>query len=136
MSWSECFKLRAVADHYRSIVLGLSCPLVLVDAGPHLFQRFAVVLAVCSLWLQPGEAIEQIPTQSKPAVFLHRALGSYVEWAEYAQLVGGHANFGGSVGPGVPNTQLFHGVFSHPIFKTRVRRSLLWSTGNLKGGPQ
>ena len=67
---------------------------------------------------------------------VHRALGSYVEWAEYAHRVGGHANFGGSVGPGVPNTQLFHDVFSHPIFATGVPRSLLWSAGNLKGGSQ
>jgi hypothetical protein len=53
MSWSECFNLFAVADHYRSIVLGLNCQLALVDAGARLFQRFAVVLAVCSLRLQP-----------------------------------------------------------------------------------
>jgi hypothetical protein len=108
MSWSECFKIRAVADHYRSIVLGLSCPLALVDASP-------------------------LPRQSKSAALLPRALGSY---AEYAQLVGGHAHFCGSIGPGVPNPQLFHDVFSHPIFATRVRRSLLWSAGNLKGGSQ
>jgi hypothetical protein len=104
MSWSECFKLRAVADHYRSIVLGLSCPLALLDAGPHLFEQFAVTLAVCGLSPQPGGAIEQLPTQSKPTVFFH--------------------------------AQLFPDVFSHPIFKTRVRRSLLWSAGNLKGGLQ
>lgn len=77
------------------------------------------------------EAIEQILAPGKPAVFLHHALGSYLEWPEYAQLVGGHANFGGRVGPGVPNAQLFHDVFSHPIFETLVRRSLLWSAGNL-----
>lgn len=56
-------------------------------------------------------AIERALAQGKPAVFLHHAIGSYPAWKEYTQLVGGHANFGGRVVPGVPNTKFLHDVW-------------------------
>lgn len=59
------------------------------------------------------KAIEQILANGKPAVFLHHAIGSYLDWPEYSQLAGGHANFGGRVVPGVPNTRFFHDVWMH-----------------------
>jgi hypothetical protein len=59
------------------------------------------------------QALEQILGQGKPAVFLHHAIGSYPEWTDYAQVVGGHANFGGRLIPGVPNTKFLHDVWMH-----------------------
>jgi len=77
---------------------------------------------------QPGphtQSIEQVLAKGKPAIFLHHAVGSYPEWTEYSEIVGGHANFGGRVIRGVPNTKFLHDVWmhveiadrSHPITK-------------------
>lgn len=66
MWWKECFNVRAVGDHCPPIVLGLSCPLALVDAAASLFQRFAVVLAVCGVWLRPPVPAADLPTEPIP----------------------------------------------------------------------
>jgi Trehalose utilisation len=48
--------------------------------------------------------------QGKATVFLHHALGSYVRWKGYGEIVGGRANFGKEVVEGVPNSSFKHDV--------------------------
>jgi uncharacterized protein len=63
--------------------------------------------------------------RGKPAVFLHHALGSYVKWDHYGEILGGRANFGQEVVKWAPNTKFQHDVTfrvhiadtSHPITK-------------------
>lgn len=59
------------------------------------------------------EALAEILRNGKPTVFLHHSLGSYPEWPDYGQLLGGRANFGGKVFPGVPNTKFRHDTWIH-----------------------
>ncbi|MEW5978605.1 MAG: ThuA domain-containing protein [Acidobacteriota bacterium] len=63
--------------------------------------------------------------RGKPTVFLHHALGSYVKWDGYGEIVGGRANFGREVVEWAPNTKFQHDVAfrvhiadkNHPITK-------------------
>jgi len=63
--------------------------------------------------------------RGKPAVFLHHALGSYVKWDRYGEIIGGRANFGRDVVKWAPNTKFEHDVNfrvhiadkNHPITK-------------------
>jgi type 1 glutamine amidotransferase len=63
--------------------------------------------------------------QGKPTVFLHHALGSYVNWEHYGEIVGGRANFGRQHVEWTPNTTFLHDVTfrvhiadpNHPITK-------------------
>lgn len=52
----------------------------------------------------------------KPTVFLHHALGSYVNWDHYGDIVGGRANFGRNVVEWAPNTKFQHDV----IFRVHI----------------
>jgi len=49
--------------------------------------------------------------KGKPTVFLHHALGSYIHWPIYGEILGGHANFfPNQVVEGVPNSTYKHDV--------------------------
>ncbi len=48
--------------------------------------------------------------KGKPTVFLHHALGSYVNWDRYGEIVGGRANFGRNLVSWAPNTKFQHDV--------------------------
>jgi type 1 glutamine amidotransferase len=48
--------------------------------------------------------------RGKPSIFLHHALGSYVNWDSYGEIVGGRANFGGKVVKWAPNSTFKHDV--------------------------
>lgn len=52
----------------------------------------------------------EVLRRGKPTVFLHHALGSYVDRKEYGAILGGHANFSKRVVPGVPNSTYQHDV--------------------------
>jgi len=63
--------------------------------------------------------------KGKPTVFLHHALGSYVNWEMYGKIIGGRANFGKKRVNWAPNTTFQHDVTfkvyiadqNHPITK-------------------
>jgi len=55
----------------------------------------------------------QVLRRGKPSVFLHHSLGSYVDWTEYQDIVGGHANFSKRIVPGTPNATFQHDVSFH-----------------------
>lgn len=67
----------------------------------------------------------EVLKKGKPTVFLHHALGSYVNWEQYGEIVGGRANFGGQHVNWAPNTTFHHDIRfqvqiadpSHPITK-------------------
>lgn len=67
----------------------------------------------------------QVLEKGKPTVFLHHALGSYVNWDLYGEIVGGRANFSGKVVDGIPKAAFQHDVAfrvhiadpDHPITK-------------------
>ena len=52
----------------------------------------------------------QVLEKGKPTVFLHHALGSYVKWEDYGEIVGGRANFGRDVVKWAPHTTFQHDV--------------------------
>ena len=52
----------------------------------------------------------QVLERGKPTVFLHHALGSYVKWEQYGEIIGGRANFGREVVKWAPNTTFQHDV--------------------------
>ena len=79
-------------------------------------------LLFCDMNQEQGahtNALEQILAQGKPSVFLHHVIGSYPDWTDYAQLVGGHAQLWRTRGARCSQ----HRAFARGVDAPRDRRS-------------